>query len=117
MVRLPTYQLIPTRSNCICPTAEIKDYHQYFAQAAVNAVKKAGFDGVEIHGANGYLPDQFLQDVSNNRTDEYGGSVENRARFMLEVVDAVVAAVGPKKTALRLSPWSQYQGETLGLQN
>ena len=87
------------------------DYHKYFAEAAINAIQKAGFDGVEIHGANGYLPDQFLQDVSNNRTDEYGGSVEKRARFVLEVVDAVVDAVGPTKTALRLSPWSLYLGK------
>ena len=72
---------------------------------------KAGFDGVEIHGANGYLVDQFLQDVSNKRTDEYGGSIPNRARFALEVIDAIVAAVGPKKTAIRLSPWSRYQGQ------
>ena len=72
---------------------------------------KAGFDRVEIHGANGYLVDQFLQDVSNKRTDEYGGSIPNRARFALEVIDAIVAAVGPKKTAIRLSPWSRYQGQ------
>ena len=72
-------------------------------------MKRAGFDGVEIHGANGYLPDQFLQDVSNTRTDAYGGSVENRARFTLEIVDAVASAVGPSKTAIRLSPWSRYQ--------
>lgn len=89
--------------------AEIKDYLKWYAQAAVNSVKLAGFDGVEIHGANGYLPDQFLQDVSNTRTDEYGGSIENRARFMLEVLESVVGAVGQTKTALRLSPWSRYQ--------
>ena len=89
---------------------EIKEYIQLFAIAASNAVQKAGFDGVEIHGANGYLPDQFLQDVSNTRTDEYGGSVENRTRFVLEIVDAVAKAVGEKKTGIRLSPWSTYQG-------
>ncbi|KAI0744235.1 NADH:flavin oxidoreductase/NADH oxidase [Daedaleopsis nitida] len=88
---------------------EIKDYVRWHGSAAVNAVKGAGFDGVEIHGANGYLIDQFLQDVSNKRTDEYGGSIENRARFALEVVDAVAAAVGESKTAIRLSPWSHYQ--------
>ena len=65
---------------------------------------------MEIHGAHGYLVDQFLQDVSNTRTDEYGGSIENRARFALEVVDAVVGAVGASKTGIRLSPWSRYQG-------
>ncbi|EGN94613.1 hypothetical protein SERLA73DRAFT_188595 [Serpula lacrymans var. lacrymans S7.3] len=88
---------------------EIKEYVQAYATAASNAVHKAGFDGVEIHGANGYLIDQFLQDVSNKRTDEYGGSIENRSRFALEVVDAVVNAVGPQKTAIRLSPWSPFQ--------
>ncbi|KAK7451316.1 hypothetical protein VKT23_012657 [Stygiomarasmius scandens] len=88
---------------------EIKEYVSLYATAASNAIHKAGFDGVEIHGANGYLLDQFMQDVSNHRTDEYGGSVENRARFTLEVVDAVVKAVGPRKAAIRLSPWNTYQ--------
>ncbi len=78
------------------------------ARAASDAVNKAGFDGVEIHGANGYLVDQFLQDVSNQRTDEYGGSIENRARFGLEVIDAVVKAVGAQRTAVRMSPWSTF---------
>ncbi|KAH7904806.1 hypothetical protein BJ138DRAFT_1165918 [Hygrophoropsis aurantiaca] len=90
-------------------TAEIRAYVQTYATAASNAVHKAGFDGVEIHGANGYLIDQFLQDVSNLRTDEYGGSVENRAKFALEVVDAVVDAVGAAKTGIRLSPWGLFQ--------
>jgi NADPH2 dehydrogenase len=88
---------------------EIKEYVRDYAAAAKNAIA-AGFDGVEIHGANGYLVDQFLQDVVNKRTDEYGGSVENRSRFGLEVVEAVVAAVGQDRTAIRLSPWSTYQG-------
>lgn len=82
-----------------------------YAQAAANAVHKAGFDGIEVHGANGYLVDQFLQDVSNNRADEYGGSIENRARFALEVLDAIVKAVGTeKKVGIRLSPWETFQG-------
>ena len=68
-------------------------------------------DGVELHAANGYLIDQFLQDMSNTRTDAYGGSLENRARFALEIMDAVVAAVGPERAALRLSPWTSWQGE------
>lgn len=89
---------------------EIAEYVELYAQAAENAVKFAGFDGVEIHGANGYLIDQFLQDVSNNRTDGYGGSVKNRTRFALEVIDAVVQRVGASKTALRLSPWNPYSG-------
>ena len=89
---------------------EIKEYVQLYATAASNAVHGAGFDGVEIHGANGYLIDQFLQDVSNKRTDEYGGSIENRARFALEVVDAVVQKIGAEKTGIRFSPWSTYNG-------
>ncbi|KAH9009990.1 NADH:flavin oxidoreductase/NADH oxidase [Lactarius hengduanensis] len=88
--------------------AEINEYVQLYSKAASNAIK-AGFDGVEIHAANGYLPDQFLQTVSNERTDEYGGSLENRVRFPLEVVNAIVAAVGAERTAIRLSPWSQFQ--------
>lgn len=70
----------------------------------------AGFDGVEIHGAHGYLLDQFLQEMSNRRTDDYGGSIENRCRFPLEVVDAVCRAIGDERTAIRISPWSEFQG-------
>jgi len=73
-------------------------------------VFEAGFDGVEIHGANGYLVDQFTQDTCNQRTDGYGGSVEKRSRFAVEVVKAVAEAVGAERTALRLSPWSTWQG-------
>ncbi|KAL0060237.1 hypothetical protein AAF712_012992 [Marasmius tenuissimus] len=91
---------------------EIKDYAQYYAEAAKNAIHKAGFDGVEVHGANGYLIEQFLKEASNQRTDAYGGSAENRARFALEMVDAVVKAVGPRKTGLRLSPWNTFQETT-----
>lgn len=80
-----------------------------FAQAAKNAIE-AGFDGVEIHGANGYLVDQFIQKCVNKRTDAWGGSVENRARFPLEVIKAVVDAVGAERTAIRYSPWSTFQG-------
>ncbi len=74
-----------------------------FRAGAENA-KKAGFDGVEIHGANGYLLDQFVRDGTNKRTDAYGGSIENRARFPLEVADAVVAVWGPKRVGYRISP-------------
>ncbi|RDL38574.1 putative NADPH dehydrogenase [Venustampulla echinocandica] len=87
---------------------EIVEYVGLYAQAAKNAIA-AGFDGVEIHGANGYLVDQFTQDVSNNRTDKWGGSVENRARFGLEVASAVVNAVGADRTGIRLSPYSSFQ--------
>jgi NADPH2 dehydrogenase len=88
---------------------EIKEYIGLYAQAAKNAIA-AGFDGVEIHSANGYLIDQFLQDVSNNRTDAWGGSVEKRARFGIEVARAVVEAVGAERTGIRLSPFSDFQG-------
>ncbi|MGC4014696.1 MAG: alkene reductase [Luteolibacter sp.] len=74
-----------------------------YRRAAENA-KAAGFDGVEIHGANGYLPDQFLQSGTNHRTDEYGGPVENRARFMLEAVDAAIAVWGADRVGLHLAP-------------
>ncbi len=89
---------------------EIQEYIKDYATAAKNAVEGAGFDGVEIHGANGYLVDQFTQDVSNVRTDKWGGSIENRSRFGLEVAKAVVDAVGASKTGIRLSPWSSFQG-------
>jgi 2,4-dienoyl-CoA reductase-like NADH-dependent reductase (Old Yellow Enzyme family) len=82
---------------------EIPGIVEDYRRAAVNA-KAAGFDGVEIHGANGYLIDQFLQDSSNQRTDEYGGSVENRARFLLEVTDAVVSVWGADRVGMHLAP-------------
>lgn len=84
-------------------TSEIPGIVAQFAQGARNALA-AGFDGVEVHGANGYLIDQFLRDGTNKRTDAYGGSIENRMRFLLEVVDAVSAAVGAERTGLRISP-------------
>src|SRR5471030_1562297 len=88
---------------------EIAPIVETFAQATRNA-RDAGFDGVELHGANGYLQDQFLQDGSNQRTDEYGGSVANRARFMLETVDAMAAAWSPERLGVRLSPSSLLYG-------
>ncbi|MGE5625840.1 MAG: alkene reductase [Bacillota bacterium] len=84
-------------------TAEVKAIVADFAQGARNALA-AGFDGVEIHGANGYLIEQFLRDSINRRTDEYGGGIPDRARFLFEVVEAVVKAVGAGKTGVRLSP-------------
>lgn len=83
----------------------IRDY----AAAAKNAIA-AGFDGVEIHGANGYLVDQFLQDKCNQRQDAWGGSVEKRSRYAVEVTRAVIDAVGAERTAIRLSPFSDFQG-------
>jgi N-ethylmaleimide reductase len=77
--------------------------HSY-AAAARNAVETAGFDGVEVHGANGYLLDQFLKRNSNQRTDDYGGSIENRARLLLEATRAIADAIGGGKTGIRLSP-------------
>ncbi|OJJ03876.1 hypothetical protein ASPVEDRAFT_85300 [Aspergillus versicolor CBS 583.65] len=89
--------------------AEIEDWIKAYAQGARNAIA-AGFDGVEIHAANGYLIDQFIQDTCNKRTDRWGGSVENRARFAVEVTRAVVDAVGADRTGIRFSPWSTFQG-------
>lgn len=82
---------------------EIKDVVSDYVNGAKNAIK-AGFDGVEIHGANGYLIDQFLRDGTNHRDDEYGGSVENRARFLFEIVKGVSFAIGSERTGVRLSP-------------
>ena len=80
-----------------------------FAQATSNA-RSAGFDGVELHGANGYLQDQFLQDGSNRRSDAYGGSIENRARLMLETAEAMIEAWSPERVGVRLSPSSFLYG-------
>lgn len=88
-------------------TAEIPGVVEQFAQGARRALE-AGFDGVEIHGANGYLIDQFLRDGTNHRTDAYGGSVENRARFLLEVTEAVVGVWGADRVGVRLSPTGAF---------
>ena len=88
---------------------EIKGTVEDFRKAAVSA-KVAGFDGVEIHGANGYLPAQFLEDGSNQRTDIYGGSTENRARFLLEATDAAISVWGPERVSVRLSPRNPFNG-------
>lgn len=86
---------------------EISQIIQNFKQAAINAME-AGFDGVELHAAFGYLPNQFLADSSNLRTDQYGGSNENRNRFVVEVMKEIVNAIGENKAAIRLSPTSTY---------
>lgn len=88
-------------------TEEIKQIVQDYKQAAVNAIE-AGFDGVELHAAFGYLPNQFLADSANHRTDEYGGSIENRNRFVLEVMQELVNAVGSEKVGVKLSPTIPY---------
>jgi N-ethylmaleimide reductase len=87
--------------------ADIKATIEEFAQAAKNALA-AGFDGVELHGANGYMLEQFIRPNSNQRTDRYGGTIENRARFMLEVADAVISAIGKDKVGIRLSPFGVF---------
>lgn len=106
-----TYIINPDGTGSFAPTSTpraleaselpgiVQDYRQA-ARAAINA----GFDGVEIHAANGYLIDQFLRSGSNHRTDAYGGSIENRARFLFEVVDAITAEIGAERTGIRLSP-------------
>jgi N-ethylmaleimide reductase len=88
-------------------TDEIAALVQQYAQAARNA-REAGFDGVEVHSANGYLLDQFLRDGSNKRTDQYGGSIENRARFLMEVLAAVCAAWSADRVGVRLSPVNPF---------
>jgi NADPH2 dehydrogenase len=99
----------PTSVPHALTESEIKTCITTYAAAARNAME-AGFDGVEIHGANGYLIDQFLQEVSNTREDNWGGSIEKRARFAIEVVDAITKEVGAEKVGIRLSPWSPFQG-------
>ncbi len=86
---------------------DIKATREEFAQSAKNAMA-AGFEGVELHGANGYLLEQFIRPNSNRRTDRYGGSIENRARFVLEVVEAVIKAIGKDKVGIRLSPFGVF---------
>ena len=96
-------ELVPTAEPRALRTDEIPQLIADYVQAAKNSIA-AGFDGVEIHSANGYLLEQFLRDSANDRTDEYGGSIENRARLLIEVMTAVAHAIGPGRTSLRLSP-------------
>lgn len=104
---------IPVDESSPTPRAltedEIEHYITQFAEAARRAID-VGFDGVEIHGANGYLIDQFTQQSSNRRTDRWGGSVERRSRFAIEVTKSVVETVGAHRVGIKLSPWSQYLG-------
>jgi N-ethylmaleimide reductase len=87
--------------------AEIADIVHDFRMAAANAIT-AGFDGIEVHGANGYLIDQFLRDGANRRSDEYGGSLDNRVRFLSKVLDAVSSEIGSRRVGLRLSPLNSF---------
>ncbi|KAI0381637.1 putative oxidoreductase [Hypomontagnella monticulosa] len=89
--------------------SEIETYIQEHVQAAKNAML-AGFDGVEIHGANGFLIDQFFQESCNQRTDAWGGSIQKRARFGLETTRRIVDAIGAHRVSMKLSPWSTFQG-------
>lgn len=98
------WKRVPYETPRAVGEAEIPGIVDSFARGAANAVA-AGFDGVEIHGANGYLLEQFMQSRSNRRTDAYGGGIENRCRFPLEVVRAVIAAVGADRVGIRLSPF------------
>jgi N-ethylmaleimide reductase len=101
------------RSEAVVPRemalADIRATIDDFAAAARNAIR-AGADGVEVHSANGYLLNQFLATSTNHRTDSYGGSIPNRIRFVVEVVEAVAAAIGPERTGLRLSPGNPHNG-------
>ncbi|KAH6609989.1 aldolase-type tim barrel [Trichoderma cornu-damae] len=89
---------------------EILQYIEDFTQASKNAIA-AGFDGVEIHGANSYLVEQFIQPLTNKRTDAWGGSIDNRARFALEITRSVAGAIGADRTAIRLSPFADFLGD------
>nr|6AGZ_A Chain A, Old Yellow Enzyme [Pichia]6AGZ_B Chain B, Old Yellow Enzyme [Pichia] len=89
---------------------QIEQTKKDYVNAAKNAIQKAGFDMVEVHSAHGYLLDQFIQTTANKRTDKYGGSIENRARLLLEVIDLVIEAVGADHVAVRLSPYATFQG-------
>ncbi len=103
------FQQVPAEIPRPLKTSEIAAITCTFRQAALNAIE-AGFDGVELQGANSHLIEQFLENGTNQRTDAYGGSIEHRARFLLEIVDQVTAAVGAGRLGVRLSPFGQYGG-------
>jgi N-ethylmaleimide reductase len=102
-------KLVPYETPRALETSEIAGIIEAYRQGAENALR-AGFDGVEIHGANGYLIEQFLQSHSNLRTDQYGGSIENRTRFLLEVTQAVIDVWGADRVGVRLSPYGVANG-------
>jgi 2,4-dienoyl-CoA reductase-like NADH-dependent reductase (Old Yellow Enzyme family) len=108
-----TVSLLRPQRSFVTPRAlelaEVKGVVEAFRRGAQNA-QLGGFDGVELHGANGYLLDQFLQDGSNHRTDEYGGSLENRARLMLECADAAISVWGPGRVGMHLAPRGDAHG-------
>jgi N-ethylmaleimide reductase len=102
-------KVVPYETPRALETGEIPGIIDAYRQAAKNALK-AGFDGVEVHGANGYLIEQFLQSHTNLRTDQYGGSIENRVRFLMEVTNAVIEVWGANRVAVRLSPYGIANG-------
>ena len=102
-------KMVPYETPRALETEEVGQVVEAFRQAAVNA-KAAGFDGVEIHGANGYLLEQFLQSRTNLRTDRYGGSIENRALLLLEIAQAVIGVWGSNRVGVRLSPYGVANG-------
>lgn len=102
-IRLPGNRHAPYPTPRELTVAEIAETIAAYRRGAQNALE-AGFDGVELHGANGYLPDQFLRDGTNHRSDEYGGSIQNRARFMLEATDALISVWGAGRVGVHLSP-------------
>ena len=103
MVRVQNHEQTPFVTPRALETDEIPGVIDAYRLGAENA-KRAGFDGVEIHGANSYLPDQFLRSGTNTRTDQYGGSLENRARFLLEATDAAIGVYGAGRVGVHLSP-------------
>jgi N-ethylmaleimide reductase len=100
---------VPASPHRALEVQEIASIVEDFRQAALRA-KKAGFDGVELHGANGYLVDQFIQDGTNQRTDEYGGPVENRVRFLREALEALISVFGADRVGVRISPSGEWGG-------
>lgn len=103
------FQQVPIEIPCALETTEIPAIVGTFRQAALNAIE-AGFDGVELQGANSHLIEEFLEDGTNQRTDSYGGSKQNRVRFLLDIVETVTSAIGPDRVGVRLSPFGQYGG-------
>ena len=103
MVRVQNYEQTQYVTPRALETDEIPGVIEAYRRGAENA-QRAGFDGVEIHGANGYLPDQFLRSSTNTRTDDYGGSIPNRARFLLEATDAAIGVWGASRVGVHLSP-------------
>ncbi len=102
-------KMVPYETPRALETEEVSEMVEAFRQASINA-REAGFDGVEIHGANGYLLEQFLQSHTNLRTDRYGGSIENRARLLLEITDAAIGVWGANRVGVRLSPYGIANG-------